>query len=332
MSDELMHPVGDDAAWSESYYFNFVDPKTGIGMFTRMGFRPRNGWADALHAVYLGGDRVAFTYARRDIGQDLSVYDGDLKVGGLAITCLEPHKAWRVAYDGPAQDIADGAILLTRSKERPAGWFTPAHLTMDLTFDMLTEPHFAARGQHGHFEQSGRAKGSLSIGGETHAFEGLGVRDKSWGPRNWSGSSSSSGSASAGPRTSTPANPGPFVIWFSMNFGPEMSMGGSVFRHADGTLRGAGWIQEGDTVGDLKDVVIESTFRPSSILHTGIVLQGMTESGRTIRVDGMVDAMCPTKIPFPGGATFVNEGLARFRLDGTRDGTGIIEEWHNVVE
>ena len=36
-------------------------------MFSRMGFRPNNGWADGLHVVYLGGDRVAFTYGRREI-------------------------------------------------------------------------------------------------------------------------------------------------------------------------------------------------------------------------------------------------------------------------
>ena len=64
-ADELFHPVGDHAAWSESYYFNFVDPATGVGAFTRMGFRPNDGWADALHAVYLPGGRVAFTYGRR---------------------------------------------------------------------------------------------------------------------------------------------------------------------------------------------------------------------------------------------------------------------------
>lgn len=69
-TDEAMHPTGEDRAWSESYYFNFVDPRTGVGMFTRMGFRPGNGWADALHAVYLGGSRVAFTYGGREIGQD----------------------------------------------------------------------------------------------------------------------------------------------------------------------------------------------------------------------------------------------------------------------
>ena len=65
MTDERMHPVGDDPSWSESYYFNFVDPTTKLAMFTRMGFRPGDGWADGLHVVYLGGDRVAFARPRR---------------------------------------------------------------------------------------------------------------------------------------------------------------------------------------------------------------------------------------------------------------------------
>jgi len=177
-TDEAMHPTGEDRAWSESYYFNFVEPKTGVGMFTRMGFRPGNGWADALHAVYLGGSRVAFTYGRRDIGKDLSAYDGDLKVGNLALSCEGPFRRWTVRYDGPAQDIPDGAILMTRAKLRPDGWHTLAHLSMEVDVEALTEPHYAARGAHGHFEQSLRATGRLEIGGETLAFD-----DAALGPR-----------------------------------------------------------------------------------------------------------------------------------------------------
>ncbi len=125
-ADERMHPVRNEPAWSESYYFNFVDPDTKVAMFTRMGFRPGDGWADGLHAVYLGGDRVAFTYGRRTIERDLSQYDGNLAVGGLRIDCVEPFGLWRVAYSGPAQDIADAAILLERSKLRPEGWYRDA--------------------------------------------------------------------------------------------------------------------------------------------------------------------------------------------------------------
>ena len=128
--DERMHPVRNEPAWSESYYFNFVDPDTRLAMFTRMGFRPGDGWADGLHAVYLGGDRVAFTYGRRTIEADLSRYDGNLAVGGLRIECVEPFGLWRVGYSGPAQDIADAAILLERSKLRPDGWYRDAQLEM----------------------------------------------------------------------------------------------------------------------------------------------------------------------------------------------------------
>ncbi len=116
MTDENMHAVGDDPAWSESYYFNFIDPVTKLGMFTRMGFRPGNGWADALHVLYLPGKRVAFTYGRREIEAPLTQYDGDLSAGQLAINCIEPFQRWQVQYDGPAQDIANAEILLERSK------------------------------------------------------------------------------------------------------------------------------------------------------------------------------------------------------------------------
>jgi hypothetical protein len=220
-------------------------------------------------------------------------------------------------------------LYLRTSSARPEGWCTPAQLSMKVDVKALTEPHYAANGAHGHFEQSIHATGSLTIGGEEIAFDGYGVRDKSWGPRNWGGSSAASGGAPmAG---STPAAPNPFVFWFSMNFGPEVSMGGSCFRRADGAMKGEGWIQDGEVMDTLKDVVVETTFRPGSILHDAVSLTGRTGKGRDIRVEGKVLNMCPTKIPFPGGATFVNEGLAKFVMAG-REGFGIAESWHNVTE
>ena len=114
-SHDFAHPVEGDQAWSESYYFNFVDRATGVGAFTRMGFRPNDGWADGLHALYLGGDRVVWTYGRRSISGD----DQDLKVGGLSLTRGEPFKPWTVAYHGEGEDIADPPVLVTPRKERP---------------------------------------------------------------------------------------------------------------------------------------------------------------------------------------------------------------------
>ena len=324
MNDELMHPVGDDPAWSESYYFNFVDPASRIGMFTRMGFRPGNGWADALHVVYLQGRRVAFTYGRRDIEKDLSRYDGDLSAGSLRLECIEPHQRWQLTYQGPAQDVPDAEVLLTRSKERPDGWFQPAELDMAVRFDCLTPPQYANKGEHGHFEQSGHVTGTIALGDERWEVDGYGVRDKSWGPRDW-GASHQSGAA----REEKPNGPAPFVNWFSMNFGPDAALGGSCFLGADGVMRGQGWLQRGDEHLALPEVVIQSEYKADSIVHKSVQLKARSESGEELLITGDVSCVCPTKIPMPGGAIFVNEGLTEFRW-GDRIGHGIAEHWHGV--
>ena len=319
--DEFPHPVGDDPAWSESYYFNFVDPDTKLAMFTRMGFRANDGWADGLHVVYLGGDRLAFTYGRRNIEAD----DQDLTVGGLTLQRGEPFKTWRIEYDGPAQDIADGSILITPSKERPEGWFTPAMLRMSLDFETLIEPHYAQTGAdaHGHFEQTGKVTGTITLGEERWEVSGYGVRDKSWGPRSWRPASSGTDTGrdrAAGPR--------PFVNWFSMTFGDTAAIGCSCFDAGDG-MRGEGWILKDGRVMDLNDIRVESTYTPNSILHDTLRLSGKAADGTDILVHGKVLTICPTKIPARGGATFVNEGLAEFSM-GELEGTGIAEYWHMV--
>jgi hypothetical protein len=325
-SDELMHPVGDAPAWSESYYFNFVDPDSKIAMFTRMGFRPGDGWADGLHVVYLGGDRVAFTYGRRTIGKDLSACNGDLKAGHLSLDCRSPFKHWRIAYDGPAEDIHDAAILLERKKLRPDNWFTPANLSMAVDFHTLSEPHYAQAGERGHFEQTGRVTGTIRLGTETFNVAGFGVRDKSWGPRDWGAGVAPVAAPATGGKAVGPA---PFVNWFSMNFGADLALGGAAVRGADGTMRGSGWFHADGKHEDLSDVLIESRYRADSIWHTDVHLTGRTASGRVLDVSGKVLTVCPTKIPMRGGATFVNEGLAEFTLDG-RTGYGIAEHWHAV--
>ena len=157
-------------------------------------------------------------------------------------------------------------------------------------------------------------------------MHGHGVRDKSWGPRDW-GAGTQTDDSSIQEVVTEGASP--FVNWFSMNFGPDLAMGGSCFRRADGQILGSGWIQIEGKTEDLKDVAITSEYKLDSILHESIVLTGTTASGRPIHVDGTVLTICPTKIPMPGGATFINEGLAEFTCDG-KVGYGISEHWHRV--
>jgi len=94
-------------------------------------------------------------------------------------------------------------------------------------------------------------------------------------------------------------------------------------------VRGSGWFQYEGKTQPLRDIVVESEYRSDSILHSAMRLTGRTEDGRTRSVTGKVLTICPTKIAMPGGATFINEGLAQFTLDG-REGYGIAEYWNWV--
>lgn len=328
-ADELFHPVGDDPAWSESYYFNFVDPETGVGAFTRMGFRPNDGWADALHAVYLPNGRVAFTYGRRtDLTPELVETLGpvDPAVGNLTLRRGAAFERWDIVYSGEASDMRDPTVMLAATRDRPAGWKHDAQLDMNVAFEAITAPHYAVGGSQGHFEQTGRVSGTIRLGDEHWEVSGYGVRDKSWGPRTWQAPSGSAAKA-GGPAV---VEQGCFLNWFSMNFGADLALGGACGRTADGTFRGKGWIQRDGAAFDLDDVTITTEYDPTNpLLHTAVQLRAVDSGGESIVVDGTVLTICPTKIPRRDGVTFVNEGLARFETGG-RVGFGISEHWHAV--
>ena len=73
-----------------------------------------------------------------------------------------------------------------------------------------------------------------------------------------------------------------------------------------------------------------TVFDPTNpLLHESVQLRGTDSSGTPVVVDGTVLTICPTKIPRRDGVTFVNEGLARFEIDG-RVGYGISEHWYAV--
>ena len=321
--DELTHPVGDHPAWSESYYFNFVDPKQEVGMFARMGFRSNEGTVDGLCGMYLGGHRVAFIYSRERIetGSD------ELRAGGLSLERIEPFRRWGIRYSGPAQDIEDDRVLVTRRKARPEGWFRPAEASMDLVFEGLNDPYYSpGSGDHGHFEQVGRARGTLKVGDQTWSVDGHGVRDKSWGPRTWQGASSDSEGPSTGEDSGE--GPRPFMNWFSMNFGADYAVGASCGRRG-GEMKGSGWTWRDGKNLVLDDITVTSEFEPDSILHKSLVFEGTDSDGVRHEIDGSLITVTATKIPMSGGATFVNEGLARFNAGG-RTGFGIAEFWHAV--
>ncbi|MCP4007274.1 MAG: hypothetical protein GY725_24075 [bacterium] len=169
-SDELLHEVGSDPAWQESFYFNWADPERHSFTLARTGYRFHPRKTDGLVISLREGELELF-YGPADLDHEGDCRDEDpgkgMRAGDLVVTMLEPLRRWRLQIEG----------------ERG----------MDVTFEAHT-PAFDY-GAHGaqlattmtgaHFEQSGRVTGWTHFGSQRQEIDALGQRDKSWGVRDW---------------------------------------------------------------------------------------------------------------------------------------------------
>src|ERR1035437_9836515 len=94
-TDEYMHEVETASNFNESMYFNLYDPAHRVGLFVRLGNRPREGHAELTVALYLPDHTVAFMYQRPSI-----IGNERFAAGGLEIEIVRPFKDLVVRYEG----------------------------------------------------------------------------------------------------------------------------------------------------------------------------------------------------------------------------------------
>jgi len=307
---DFAHPVEDDSAWSESYYFNGYDPEADAGLFTRIGVRPGEGTMDVGLSVWLPGQELAEIRAVRT---QRSMVDRVLEVGGVRYEMLAPMGEWRLAARGEARvrDLATGAART-------------APVALDLAFRALT-PAVGSDGQgrpgrgltaetrrmvgKGHLEQAGRWRGWIEAEGWRLAIaRARGNRDKSWGPRRWGGPT--------------------MWRWFSINIGDDLHFGGIRIGTAAGDLH-RGWVwREGEATSvrrwDLRTEVAED-----GLTQRAVDLEVRDKKGRVHGLRGELLRVAPLRSERDGAVTLVNEGLARWTCDG-RVGYGIAEYLHQL--
>lgn len=294
--DERTHPAGEDPKWAESFYFNFYDSASGIGGLSRIGIRPHEGAVDGGWLLFLGGRRVAIQQLAAELTTDRDG-DGALAVGPTRLRCDEPMATWRLTSNGQALvvDIADTQAM------------SAADLEIDLSFTATMAPEpigetlGRAFGGIGHYDQVGAYRGSVRVGDERCSIDGLGLRDHTWGVRDWQA-----------PEQWT---------FFSVVFEPDVALCASRIVLADGDLRG-GWWAQGDGAAALNKVEVDTTWAADGIVPERVALQLVDERGETLDMTGEI--LCPVPIPMEGGATRIVESLTRFRLGG-RVGYGITE-------
>lgn len=315
--DEHPHATGPEPSWSESYYFNFHDSSSGLAGFTRIGFRPNERVAESSFFLFLpGGGAVAV------VGRE-SRWDnpGSVRSAGIAYERAEELRRWRIRADATGLAFADASHVDLAAGASGAGGTRGAaqgrvvSVAADVDF-IAAMPPFGTSGRRrrtsdaeasasavavGHFEQSGEISGVISLDGKKVRVSGLGVRDKSWGPRDWS--------VPWGWR------------WFSMPFGPDLAMGVHAVMLPGREVQ-AGWVWRDGRTFKVTGFDLETSY--GDRFHRSLVITAKDQEGRVYRVEGSVASVIPLRI----GQTRVNEGLTEFAL-GDRRGIGIAEYLDN---
>jgi hypothetical protein len=182
-ADELPHAPDDVPLWCENYLTYLYAPAAGVGVWTHMCHRggPPERWDEKV-LVALPGDRYL---AAKAIGPGYP--DNGPRTCGLALRCEEPYRRWTMRFDGDAR-------LLTRNELHSGPVADGEHVSVELALDVTAigpaydfgEQHLDQAWGHGHYEQPLSYVGTLSVAGEAPIeLTGTGLRDHSWGPRDY---------------------------------------------------------------------------------------------------------------------------------------------------
>jgi len=159
-----------------------------------------------------------------------------------------------------------------------------------------------------HYEQHIAARGSIVVGDEVLELEGLGLRDKSWGPRHWQAV--------------------PWYRWLPMVFGEDFAMMLSLIGTGDSEApRHGGMVLAGGEYHPVREVHIESTW-DDDLYQRSMRCRARTDD-REYEVTGEVISLIPlrNRRTTPDGerlSTRITEAMTRYRC-GDRVGIGMSE-------
>ena len=321
--DEYPHEPGPAKNYNESMYLNVFDHQRRMGGWFRIGNRPNEHYAEMSVCIYLPDGRVGFMFARPEISDN-----SRMAAGGLSVEVTEPFKRLEVRYSGKL-------LLLERPFEMAdpkSAWrnnpSVPCTVAIDYTglspmyggaavkedgtpIDVDPEKSFAPA----HYEQHCAAKGTITVGDEVLEIDGLGLRDKSWGPRHWQAID--------------------WYRWCPVNFGPDFAMMFTVIGDGAGGAKGSGMVFR-DGVYDLIDsCTLESEWDEHGY-QTAMVAQVGTVSGESYAVSGKVLSLIPlrNRRVAPDGTelqTRITEGMTEYRC-GDRVGFGMSEYLDQIID
>ena len=319
--DEYPHEPDPVPNYNESMYLNGFDLQREVGAWFRIGNRVNEGYAEMTVCVYLPGGRVGFLYGRPEI-----TTNAEMKAGGLEITVEKPFEHLTIAYDGKVCLLDRPAEMANPREAFRNNPFVECEVRLDVRG---VSPMYGGMPQYedgspieadaersfakAHYEQHTAVTGTIRVDDETIELDGLGLRDKSWGPRYWQAVS--------------------WYRWLPMIFGPDFAMMLSIVDR-DGSPARSGMVLEDGEYHHILDCTIESDW-DDDLYQTAMRCWARTDH-REYEVRGEVISMIPlrNRRTTPDGEqlhTRITEAMTRYECDG-RTGMGMSEYLDQIID
>ena len=307
-ADEAPHAPGPELQWSESCSFWLYDASSSLAGSLRVAVRPNEGMMDAgLHFWIPDGGFVATRHVKAQSGNTER-----LEVGDARLEIVEPLRRWHVLHDGPAHSLASAA----EAGDREA-WHRSRveRLIVDLDFEAshaaigFAETGAGVPSPREGFEQPGTWSGSVWVSGDEYRVHGVGVRERSWGLRDWQAAR--------------------LARRFSFVVGPDLAVSTVRIEGEDGVELQRGWILRDGRLETLRAVRVSTALDPATMLpqSSGLELEDAEGGVHLVKVDVLASA--PMRSARNRRQTLICESLARFEMDG-RSGHGMAEHLFQV--
>ena len=322
--DEYPHEPDDAPNYNESMYLNAFDLSRELGGWFRLGNRVNEGYAEMTVCLYLPDGRIGFMYGRPRIDTNER-----MAAGGLEIEVVEPFERLTVTYAGevclldepremadPRRAFSDNPMADCRVELDVRG-FSPMYGGRPVRADGTEVEVDAERSfAKAHYEQHVASTGTITVGDEVLELDGLGLRDKSWGPRYWQALR--------------------WYRWLPMVFGTDFAMMLSLIGRsdADAPPRQGGMVLVDGAYHLIRECGIESSFDDDGY-QTAMTAWARTDDA-TYEIAGEVLSLIPlrNRRATPDGqpqTTRIVEAMTRFRC-GDRVGIGMSEYLDQVVD
>ena len=188
---ESLHQPSAKPLWRESYYFNLLG--SDIVVETTIGLRPNQNVAERMALVFYHDETLVFIKP----GRLLEFTPPALQAETVSYNCVTPLERWRIRIAGEflvLPPIEEGTEITSFMFEvrngRPA---KQRPVALDLAFQGVMPPYLYPAGaldfmgaDTQHYEQVGQWTGAVQVGDDAvRQVTGPGVRDHSWGVRDW---------------------------------------------------------------------------------------------------------------------------------------------------